>query len=380
MADPFADVLERKVLRQVEKYPAGGDFDSRGAFKQTQPDCIELRVCQLSSGKQFAAQDMHQHVGGGMQEQPELVGGCLVAAGAVRFQSEFVVFDVEFGVAATAVNGVVEVGCPCLLERGDDIPGIGGTEFIDDHPANDPARTVPGGGPVISGGNDPAWPVAAAFELEFGLLFRERELAVERGVLTLPDDERNAVSFAPGVDFRLAVMAVGAEDQQRFRETFVDFADNPLEHGDNLAGQRGLAGPDDRGDEFAGEPVVNVKRHQAVFVLVTVEKQELLRSVTVYRGRVHVDDDRFGRAVERVEKNVAQRVTEPDKFLAVHPVFQTGHGRLGRQRGIGAGDFSNRGLKRRIEPEMIAVVRVFVALANLENALTDEIGERMLDI
>ena len=151
-----------------------------------------MRIRQLSSGKQFAAQGVHQHVGGGMQEQPELVGGGLVATGAVRFQSEFVVFDVEFGVAAPAVNGVVEVGCARLLKRGDNIPGVGGTKFIDDHPANDPARTAPGCGPVISGSDDLAWPVAAAFELEFGLLFRECELSVERGVLTLPDDERNA--------------------------------------------------------------------------------------------------------------------------------------------------------------------------------------------
>ena len=77
--------------------------------QQSHANGIELRMCQLSSIRQFVAQGMHQHIGGGMQEQPELVGGRFVTTGTAGFQAVFVVFDEEFCITPVAINLLVEI-------------------------------------------------------------------------------------------------------------------------------------------------------------------------------------------------------------------------------------------------------------------------------
>ena len=61
-------------------------FQSRADLEQAQPEGVDLGIGQLEALQQVGAQGVHQHVGGGMDEQPELVGFLPVADGAVGFQ------------------------------------------------------------------------------------------------------------------------------------------------------------------------------------------------------------------------------------------------------------------------------------------------------
>ena len=88
-----------------------------------------------------------------------------------------------------------------------------------------------------------------------------------------------------------------------------------------ISPRRGLAGSDRGGDELAGESIVNMERHQAVFVFMGVEEQQLLRTMTMNRCRVHGDDNGLGMGGKRLKENLARRVTNANQFFAVQNRF-----------------------------------------------------------
>ena len=94
----------------MERY-LGFEFPDAGAdFEQVQADDIELGVGELSGFKGVFPEGLEQNVGGGVQEEAELIGGKLVAGGAVGLEVDFVVFDVVFHLAAAAVEVFVDGG------------------------------------------------------------------------------------------------------------------------------------------------------------------------------------------------------------------------------------------------------------------------------
>ena len=107
--DALKDVFEREMHRQMEEYPACGDFDPGCAFEQTQADGVELGMSQGGPCQQFVAQRVHEHIGCGMKEKTELVGGGFVTTGTVGFESDVVVFNEEFGVASVTIDFFVEI-------------------------------------------------------------------------------------------------------------------------------------------------------------------------------------------------------------------------------------------------------------------------------
>ena len=190
-------------------------------------------MCQLSSIRQFIAQGMHQHIGGGMQEQPELVGGRFVTTGTAGFQTVFVVFDEEFCITPVAINLLVEIFGPGLFERSDDVAGIKIAEIIDIDPADYTAGTFPSAGGVISGCIDTT-DLAQILILEFCLFEGKFELTVKRPVGTESNDEFDVVRFTPRMNRRFAVVAVGTKNQDRIGKAVADLPDNSFEQRQNL--------------------------------------------------------------------------------------------------------------------------------------------------
>ena len=143
-----------------------------------------------------------------------------------------------------------------------------------------------------------------------------------------------------------------------------------------ISPRRGLAGSDRGGDELAGESIVNMERHQAVFVFMGVEEQQLLHTMTMNRCRVHGDDNGLGMGGKRLKENLARRVANANQFFAVQ-------NRFSRRLMVGweaTRDFADRSQKGRIKAEMVAVVCVFIALANLEYTLADEFGQEVFNV
>ena len=96
---------------------AGGDLD------QAETEGVELSVTPERAFGCQVPQTVHQPVGGGVDQQAELVGGGLGAGGAVGGQMELVSLDQVLRLAARAIDLFIEHR-PQSFEIGDDEPGI----------------------------------------------------------------------------------------------------------------------------------------------------------------------------------------------------------------------------------------------------------------
>ena len=83
-----------------------------------------------------------------MQEQPELVGLCLVAGSAVGGEMVFECFDVVLGLAAGTVEPLVKLLGPAAFEIGEDVAGVGPLR-ADLDPGDDPLDPAPTPGGVV---------------------------------------------------------------------------------------------------------------------------------------------------------------------------------------------------------------------------------------
>ena len=121
---------------------AGGDLD------EPQAQRVELRDAPRRAPGHRHAQTPHEPVGAGVQEQPELVGRGLRARGAVGRQMRLPRFDVIFGVAAPAIDILVEdTGVACFQIGGDEAsvgPFRAGFDACDD-----PFDAAPAFGAVV---------------------------------------------------------------------------------------------------------------------------------------------------------------------------------------------------------------------------------------
>ena len=93
--------------------------DARGDLDQTEPDRIELRLAPEGCAGRQAAQAQHQPVGGGVDQQAELVGGRLAARGAVGGKVQLMRLDQIFGLSTRAIELFIE-RLGIALQIGDD--------------------------------------------------------------------------------------------------------------------------------------------------------------------------------------------------------------------------------------------------------------------
>ena len=93
---------------------AGGDFD------EAQAQGVELGDAPHRALRHRLAQTPHQPVGAGVQEQPKLIGGGLGAGGAIGRQMRLEGLDVVFGLAAPAIEILVERARVAFAQIGDD--------------------------------------------------------------------------------------------------------------------------------------------------------------------------------------------------------------------------------------------------------------------
>jgi hypothetical protein len=118
------DRLIGRAGRQVDVGLAFHLDDAGGDLDQVQPERVELvDPPGRASGHQYP-QAPQQPIRAGVQEQPELVGGGLGTRGAVGGEVGFPGLDVVLGLAAPAVEVLVEGSAAAVGEVGDDEAGI----------------------------------------------------------------------------------------------------------------------------------------------------------------------------------------------------------------------------------------------------------------
>jgi hypothetical protein len=129
------------------------------------------------------------------------------------------------------------------------------------------------------------------------------------------------------------------------------------------------------GDVFAREPLVNVEGHEAVLVFVGVEERELLMPVGMVGRRVHIQNDHFRRRVIRGDERVDEGIAQAQEVSGGHGIFKACHGWLRAQVRIIGRIAAHGGLQRRVRAQVIAVVGILVAAADLIGALAHQFGD-----
>src|SRR5216684_1182266 len=126
-AEPSGECAEDSAIgtgRGQIDTDAGGTLDDAGSdLDQTNADRCELCSRYRRALRNGTAHGKHEPVGGGVQDQAELVGFGIAAGGAVGSELALVQLDEVLGVSPRAIEGLVKMP-GAGLERGDDIAHI----------------------------------------------------------------------------------------------------------------------------------------------------------------------------------------------------------------------------------------------------------------
>jgi hypothetical protein len=215
VAEQGEDCLIGGARRQKDR-ELGFRFDNLGGdFDQAQPQGIELHHAPDRTFGHDATHRPQEPVGAGVQEQAKLVGLGRMAGSAVGGEVVLPRLDVVFGLAAGAIEALVEVLGAAGFEVGDDKAGVGsrGPNLDAGDDALDPA---PASGSVIKL-REAAHLAAGGRRLEaFGSAFFERrDMAREGRIGSQAEDPIDLVCPAPVEHFRGRIMAVGARQLAR---------------------------------------------------------------------------------------------------------------------------------------------------------------------
>src|SRR6202790_1099005 len=218
---------------------AGGDFD------QTKAQRRELRNRERRALCDRIARGEHEPISGGVQDQPELVGLGFATRGAIRGELSLVPLDEVLGLAAAAVDGLVEMLCRAL-ERGDDVADVETLQRGFDA-RSDAALLIPALGAVTQHGEGAQLCRGTCGTLDaqhiggfLGHGFEYRVAAKAKNVV-------DALLFAPFHRFDPAIMAVAADEDFDFGPVNADAPDHVLEDGAHLhPGGRLALAPDHR--------------------------------------------------------------------------------------------------------------------------------------
>ena len=346
---------------------AGGALDDAGAdLEQAPADGGELRPGERHPARHGIAEREHQPVGGGVEHQPELVGERALAGSPVGGERALVLLDEVLGLAARAVDPLVEAA-GLAGERGDDVARIeaAGRRL---QPSHDAALPPPRAGGAIEAG-EATHPVraglgAAQLEIVADLVCK----AVQRGVAGQAEDVVDAVRLAPGHGLGPAVVAVAPESQPGARPVPADAAHQVLEEGADLDPGRRLAGAQENRHRPAALDMIDVDGEEAPRVVKGVEQRQLLLAVHRIAGVVDVERDRRRRDREGAAEDVDQGGRQARHLDAGRRVLKPAHGGLGTQRAPALRRPAGRQLDQGIVAQGVAVVGILVSAGDREHA------------
>src|SRR6202163_4783348 len=235
----------------------------------------------------------HQPVGGGVQDEPHLIGERAAAAGAVGGELGLVQLDEILRLAAGAVERLVDIlGRPGLdvSDNEADVEALGGSL---DSGAGAPVglpgfRLIVGLGEAAQAGLLVERPAGA--NVVGGLV----DSTVEHGITGETEDEVDAILLAPLHDLRPAVMPVPTDGDARGRPVLPYAADEPAQMATYLDARGGLAGAQQHGNRPAGRRVVDMDRQEAALIVMGVEQRKLLVAMDDIHRIVDVERHRIG--------------------------------------------------------------------------------------
>ena len=99
---------------EMQNDAAHGEDHPRGDLEELESNGGDLSTLQFGAGESDTSQVFDEHVGGGGQQQPELIGQELVTTGAVGKEPELLFLDAILHLAARGVPSVVDSLRPIL--------------------------------------------------------------------------------------------------------------------------------------------------------------------------------------------------------------------------------------------------------------------------
>ena len=114
----------REGRRQRDPDPGDHLGDAGGHFDQPESDGVELSGPPDRSFGREVTHAVHQPVGGGVDQQSELIGGGFGARCAIGSQVQFVGFDQVLGLAASAVVDLIKLMLQALKIGDNETGGV----------------------------------------------------------------------------------------------------------------------------------------------------------------------------------------------------------------------------------------------------------------
>ena len=188
--------------------------DGRADLEQLYPDRSGGRPGQFGTGQGDLAQTLHQRISECGEHQAQSVGEELVAAGARAEEVKLSLLDAILGLAALAIEIVVErVGGQ--VEIGDDKARVGALAAVL-QTRDDTALDVPLVGGIAKLA-DHALLDSLADEGGFEFLFPGLDVTVQAGIARDTDDVADAAAFAPADQALAAETGIAADDEANLR-------------------------------------------------------------------------------------------------------------------------------------------------------------------
>ena len=222
--------------------------DAGGDLQEPETQGVELRHPPGRALRHQRPQTPHQPIGGGVQEQPHLVGAGPTAGGPVGCQVGLPGLDMIFRVAAPTVGPLIKLFGWAAGQAGDNEPCVHALR-----PGLDPGDDALGAGPT--GGGIVEFLIAPHLVRSvgpgLGAGLQGFDMAAQRLGLGQADDEVDTVSPAPGQDLGRGIVPVAAQQDVDPGPVGPDGPDDaPQMCADFLAGGP-LARTQDGGDDAA---------------------------------------------------------------------------------------------------------------------------------
>lgn len=350
-----------------DAHPAGGLCDAGGDLEQPEPDGVELGLGEGMGLWDGVAHGEDQPVGGGVKDEPHLVGGRGPAAGAVGGELGLVQLDQVLGLAAGAVEVGIEPFGRAGRDVGDDVADVE-TEPRRFDAGRDAALPCPGFGGVGGLGEAAHGVLVLDRALDADVVGDFLDLGSERLRAGEAEDVIDAVRLAPVHDLGPAIVAVAADGDAGCRPMAADRPDETADVTAHLDAGGRLARPQDHGHRTTGYRIVDVDRQEAALVIVGIEERQLLVAVNHVDRVVDIEHDRLGRRGVAGAVEVDHHPAEPDEVAQGRCVLPARYGRLAHQvrpalRQSPAGE-----LEGGVGPKTIEIVGILVAAGDGQDA------------
>src|SRR6202166_1418306 len=257
-----------------EAHAARGLDDTGGDFQEAETQRRELGSGQFPGFWNGVAHGQHQPISGGVENEADLIGERRTAAGAIGGELRLMQLDQILGLAARAIQTVVDPLGRADIEAGDDEADVE-AEHRRLNTGDGAPFAIPGLCLVarlgIAAQNRQVLDGAARADVVSDLV----DFSGERLGTGQTEDVVDAVVLAPRHRLRPSIVPVATERNSRLVPPRPDMPYQAAQMGTHLDAARGLAGPQHDRHWPALLRVVDVDRQEAAFVIMSVEQREL---------------------------------------------------------------------------------------------------------